>query len=240
MAIPHYLAMTAAEMETASPLPKRAAWMACHFSPYSTGLANLPEQLPEGSLLILNDRTPIHKHDPERIAEELKTVLERFHCCGLLLDFQNPGSGETAVLARYLAETLPCPLGISREYRVDKAAVFLSDVPPTVPLEEYLKPWQGQPVWLETALEGQTITLTKNGAAFEANTVSDYLPAHADAALHCHYHIRQEENALIFHTWRTPEDLKKLLTAAEALGVTLGVGLYQELGETAIDAKVNL
>ena len=119
-------------------------------------------------------------------------------------------------------------------------AVSLLRASPTVPLESYLKPWQGQPVWLETALEGQTITLTKHGAAFEANTASDFLPAHADAALHCHYHIRQEENALIFHTWRTPEDLKQLLTEAEALGVTLGVGLYQELGETAIDAKVNL
>ena len=240
MAIPHYLAMTAAEMETASPLPKRAAWMACHFSPYSTGLANLPEQLPEGCMLILNDRTPIHKHDPERIAEELKTVLERFHCCGLLLDFQNPGSGETAALARYLAENLNCPLGISQEYQVDKAAVFLSDVPPTIPLEDYLKPWQGQTVWLETALEGQTITLTEKGAAFETNTAQDFLPAHADAALHCHYHIRQEENALVFHTWRTPEDLKSMLAEAEALGVTLAVGLYQELKQSAIDEKNDL
>lgn len=240
MAIPHYLAMTAAEMETASPLPKRAAWMACHFSPYSTGLANLPEQLPGGCMLILNDRTPIHKHDPERIAEELKTVLKRFHCCGLLLDFQNPGSGETAALARYLAENLNCPLGISQEYRVDKAAVFLPDVPPTIPLESYLKPWQEQTVWLETALEGQTITLTEKGAAFEANTAQDYLPAHADAALHCHYHIRQEENALVFHTWRTPEDLKSMLAEAEALGVTLAVGLYQELKQSAIDEKNDL
>lgn len=240
MAIPHYLAMTAAEMETASPLPKRAAWMACHFSPYSTGLANLPEQLPGGCMLILNDRTPIHKHDPERIAEELKTVLERFHCCGLLLDFQNPGSGETAALARYLAENLNCPLGISQEYRVDKAAVFLPDVPPTIPLESYLKPWQGQAIWLETALEGQTITLTEKGAAFETNTAQDFLPAHADAALHCHYHIQQEDNALIFHTWRTPEDLKSMLAEAEALGVTLAVGLYQELKQSAIDEKNDL
>lgn len=240
MAIPHYLAMTAAEMETASPLPKRAAWMACHFSPYSTGLANLPEHLPEGSLLILNDRTPIHRHDPERIAEEVKMVLERFHCCGLLLDFQNPGSGETAVLARYLAETLPCPLGISREYRVDKAAVFLPDVPTTVPLETYLKPWQGQTIWLETALEGQTITLTEKGARLEVNTASRFLPAFEDTVLHCHYHIQQEENALIFHTWRTPEDLKDMLEEAQALGVALGVGLYQELRETPIDAKIDL
>ena len=42
MAIRQYLAMTAAEMTQAGSLPRHAAWMACHFSPYSTGLTNLP------------------------------------------------------------------------------------------------------------------------------------------------------------------------------------------------------
>ena len=49
------LAMTAAELG-AAPLPSHPAWMACHFSPYSTGLTNLPPKLPQDSLLILNDR----------------------------------------------------------------------------------------------------------------------------------------------------------------------------------------
>ena len=64
MAIPQYLAMTAAEMAGTAPLPRYMAWMACHFSPYSTGLTNRPAKLRQGSLLILNDRTPIHCHDP--------------------------------------------------------------------------------------------------------------------------------------------------------------------------------
>ena len=46
MAIRQYLAMTAAEMTQAGSLPRHSAWMACHFSPYSTGLTNLPDRLP--------------------------------------------------------------------------------------------------------------------------------------------------------------------------------------------------
>ena len=99
MAIPQYLAMTAAEMALA-PLPPHPAWMACHFSPYSTGLTNLPPKLRQGSLLILNDRTPIHCHDPERVCRELNTALHRFGCVGLLVDFQNPVCPETRVRVR--------------------------------------------------------------------------------------------------------------------------------------------
>lgn len=230
MAIPHYLAMTAAEMEAASPLPKLMAWMACHFSPYSTGLDNLPNKLPKGSLLILNDRTPIHMQDPELVVQELKTVLERFFCRGLLLDFQTPGCAETAALARYLAGHLEFPLGITPDYRVDDTAVFLPDVPTDVPLEEYLKPWKGGQIWLETALEGQTITLTAQGAESMPNSKTDFQPQHSHRELHCHYSIRETDDSIVFHTWRTKEDLSQLLEEAEGNGVVMGIGLYQELG----------
>ena len=48
MAIGRYFAMTAAEIRGCSALPAGIAWMACHFSPYGTGLSNLPPELPEG------------------------------------------------------------------------------------------------------------------------------------------------------------------------------------------------
>ena len=54
MAIRTYLAMTASEFAKADPLPPHVAWMACHFSPYDSGLTNLPRKLPTNSLLILN------------------------------------------------------------------------------------------------------------------------------------------------------------------------------------------
>ena len=163
MAIPQYLAMTAAEMARAAPLPQHPAWMACHFSPYSTGLTNLPASLPPESLLILNDRTPIHGHDPERVCQQLGELLSRFACRGLLVDFQNPPCPESITLAGFLAQHLEFPMGISPEYQIEAPAVFLPPVPTDVKLEDYLSKWGSRESWLEAALEGQDITLTSQG-----------------------------------------------------------------------------
>ena len=92
MAIRPFLAMTAAEIQGTETLPPKTAWMACHFSPYSTGLSNLPKALPPGSMVILDDITPIHGHDAEAIAAQLRSRLEEIECSGVLLDFQRPGN----------------------------------------------------------------------------------------------------------------------------------------------------
>lgn len=230
MAIAQYLAMTAAEMARTAPLPRYAAWMACHFSPYSTGLTNLPPKLRQGSLLILNDRTPIHCHDPERVCQELKTVLHRFDCVGLLVDFQNPVCPEAKALAAYLGAHLEAPMGIGPDYGVEGAAVFLPPVPTDVTAEEYLKKWAGREIWLEAALEGQNITLTPEGAVYSPNRRRDFDHVHEEQTLHCHYSIEDTPQGITFHTWRTPEDLNQVLQEAEHQGVTRSVGLFQELG----------
>ena len=113
MAITGYLAMTAAEFRNFSAKNQPIAWMACHFSPYGTALSNLPTVLPEGSLLILNDRTPICGHDPELIVCQLALLTEKFSCGGLLLDFQRPDEPETAALVQHLLKHLPCPTAVS-------------------------------------------------------------------------------------------------------------------------------
>lgn len=231
MAIPQYLAMTAAEMAGTSPLPHQAAWMACHFSPYSTGLCNLPNKLPRGSLLILNDRTSIHGHDPERVCRELNTALHRFGCVGLLVDFQNPVCPEARVLAAYLDAHLEAPMGIGPDYAAENAAVFLPPAPTDVAVGEYLRKWAGREIWLEAALEGQNITLTPEGAVYSPNRRRDFDHVHEEQTLHCHYSIEDTPQGILFHTWRTMEDLKQLLQEAEAFGVTQAIGLYQELGE---------
>ena len=64
MVLPMNLAMTAAEMSSAAPLPEKIAWMACHFSAYSLGITNIPASLPKGAMLILNDRFPCQGHSP--------------------------------------------------------------------------------------------------------------------------------------------------------------------------------
>ena len=116
MAIHTYLAMTAAEFAATENLPEHVAWMACHFSPYGTGLSNLPHSLPPGSLLILNDRIPIYGHDPNRIGQQLLESAEIIHCSGLLLDFQRADVEESLRLAAHLISALPCPVAVSDCY----------------------------------------------------------------------------------------------------------------------------
>lgn len=229
IAIRLHLAMTAAELGSQSPLPRHPAWMACHFSPYSTGLTNLPLKLPKQTLLILNDRTPIHGHDPERVCRELNDVLNRFQCPGLLVDFQNKPCRESAELVSYLAEHVQAPLALPPEFDRGKA-VFLPPVPTDVRAEVYLQAWAGREIWLEAALEGQDLSLTAEGISVRPNRRFQFDHVHEDTALHCHYSILDTPEGFLFHTWRTPEDLAGLLAEAEGLGVRTGVGLYQELG----------
>lgn len=230
MPIPCYLAMTPAEMSEKWIPGTGAAWMACHFSPYGTGLSNLPEWLPPESLLILNDRTPIHDHDPVLISAQLGDCAARLGCCGILLDFQRPGQEQTRALARYLCRSLPCPLAVSEAYAEDASTVFVSPVPADTGLETHLSRWKGREIWLELGLDTEEISLTEQGAQIRT------LPAWAhpedgfsDGHLHCRYRVELSKDRAVFTLWRTPEDLKALLEEADRLGVTAAVGLYQEL-----------
>ena len=225
MAITPYLAMTAAEIGGISPPPPKIAWMACHFSPYSTGISNLPDSLPEGSMLILNDITPIHGHDPQRIARQLSECMEKNRCMGLLLDFQRPGSEE---MARYLSQALPWPVACQDN---ETGPVFLPPAPCNMPLAQYVKPWLSREIWLEAALSAQQLQLTQNGCEEKAVVLSD-IPSQGlkDENLHCHYRIEISDDAACFTLWRTREDLAQLLDEADNLGIHTAVGLWQELG----------
>lgn len=231
MPIQPFLAMTAAEMRNASSFPEKTAWMACHFSPYGTGLSNLPASLPPDSLLILNDRTPICGHDPQRIAEQLEECIGSLGCCGLLLDFQRSGSQELGHLIQHLADTLPCPVIVSDLYaEAENCPVFLSPVPSSVSLKEHIAPWTGRDIWLEIALEGEVIDLTEKGAQVTPLPHPDQdWQGFSEKNLHCHYHITLEEDSAKFTLWRTREDWDQLLEEAESIGIPAAVGLYQEL-----------
>jgi hypothetical protein len=228
MALPLYLAQTAAEM-AGNPFPDLPAYMACHFSSCSFGLSNLPRALPEGTLLILDDSTPMDGHDPERILQQLSELISLQGCAGLLLDFQRqdvPGQQE---LVKLLCDALPCPVGISELYAEGlSCTVFLPPAPPDRLLSEYLAPWKGREVWLEAALDGTVLTLTETCCT--ASPLFDF-PADGllDEKLHCHYAIETADNSAVFHLWRTRNDLDSLLAEAESLGVTRAVGLWQEL-----------
>lgn len=232
MALPLYLAMTAAEFAGSETLPERIAWMACHFSCYGSGLSNLPQQLPTDSMVILNDRTPIHGHDPERIARQLGELLESLHLNCILLDFQRPDVQETADLVGVITETLPCPVGVSEPYaKASDAPVFLPPPPLHMALEDYLQAWQGRKIWLEFATEAETITVTAAGAQVVQHLPTSLEPpVFEEPRLHCRYHTALQEDRAVFSLLRDKEHIAGLLEDAQALGVTKAVGLYQQLG----------
>lgn len=234
MAIRCYLAMTAGEFSAAERLPAHLGWMACHFSCYGTGLSNLPAALPPGSLVTINDRTPVHGHDPVRLTEQLTELTERLKVSCFLLDFQRPGSAETARIVRALTEGLPCPVGVSEVYaRESDCAVFLPPCPLRVTLDAHLAPWKGRAIWLDAALEAETVTVDKKGSRFEgASPEALPEPVFMDEALCCRYHTEVQQDRVIFHLLRDREMLAALLEKAEQLGVTQAVGLYQQLGNT--------
>ena len=239
MAIEPFLAMTAAEMYRAASQPEKIAWMACHFSPYGTGLSNLPKKLPPDSLLTVDDVTPPHGHDPVLIAEQLSVCVDKLQCCGILLDFQREKIAETSAIAVHLADALPCPVVISEAYAAGlDRPVFLPPVPPSIPLDDYLSPWKGQDIWLEVGLSGEMLTLTEQGCEvvplpYPATDAEGF----SERTLHCHYAIETTEQAARFTLWRTMEDWQDLLAEAETLGIAGVVGLYQELHRFAEDKK---
>ena len=233
MVLPRYLALTAEEFAACPSLPQHTAWMACHFSPYGTGLTNLPPALPKGSMVILNDRIPMAGHDPQTICNQLRSIHP--HC--LLLDFQRPPAPETKQLARLLIESQICPTGVPVACDEGfECPLFLPMPPPDTALCEHLAPWQGREIWLEIGLEGLTYTVTTQGAA--STPLADFpQQGFRDEELSCHHRIQAHEDRAIFQIWRTRQDVTDLLKKAADLGVTKAVGLWQELQQ---DAKTAL
>ncbi len=227
MPIPTYLAMTAAEISQNAHLPDKIGWMACHFSPYSTGLSNCPHHLPPGSLLILNDRTPVRGHDPRTVSDTLCQLARQFACDGILLDLQRPGVEETARIAAAICDAAPCPVAVTEEYcQGTTCAVFLSP-PLHIPLEESLAPWQDRNIWLEAAVEDICFTVTKNGCTVGPLPCVPTNFPHKSAESFCRYHIAAEADAIRFSLRRTKEDVAAMIAAAD--NIHCCVGLYQQL-----------
>lgn len=230
MALERFLAMTAAEYGSFSP-KSPIAWMACHFSPYGLGLCNLPESLPDGSILIVDDCTPMCGQDAICVGQQLISWVTQWQIKAVLLDFQRTGNEDAARLVSHLSQVLPCPLAVSQGYAsYSTGPVFLPPVPPSVSVQTWMKPWQNREIWLDMALTGETITVTEEGSSTaELFFLHREEPVFHHEGLHCHYCTEVEENCVRFLLHRTPEDLHALLKEAERLGVTTAVGLYQEL-----------
>lgn len=232
MVLPLNLAMTAAEISSCTSLPERLAWMACQFSPWGEGISNVPKELPPGVMLILNDRFPCQGHSADLTAWQIGDIVNRFECESFLLDFQRPSDPESEAMVRHLIQTLPCPAAVSEAYARDlDCPAFLSPAPLHIPLEEYLKPWNGREIWLETALCQEQVCIRESGTTFMPSFTADGLDGgFFDEALCCRYHTQISDHEINFTLFDTRESLEHKLKKAHSLGVRRAVGLYQELG----------
>lgn len=239
MAIERFLAMTGSEIRENSSLPPRLAWMACHFSLYGAGLTDLPRQLPVGSMLILDDRIAPNGHDPVLVAKQLEQVVKEQHCEAVLLDLQRPDDPQTVKIAEEAIHTLPCPVGVSEAYaRQLDCPIFLPPIPPHILPEDWLSPWKGREIWLESALDGSQLTVTREGCRTAPLPFpEEQSPQHHDPKLHCHYHMDVTPDQIQATLYRTPEDLTDLLSEADQLGVRYAIGLFQELGSPHWDRR---
>ena len=237
MEIVLYLAMTAAEFRENSHRFPKIAWMACHFSPYGTGLSNLPAKLPKGSLLMVNDRTPVSGHEPERIAGQLKEVVEELQCCGIALDFQRANEPQTQRIATAVA-ALPFPVAVTPQYAHGlSCAVLLPPIPMTTLPEDYLFPWKGRDIWLEVEAEGRIIRVTPEGSQEMEEQDHSFPCPHLDEQLHCQYGMDIHAAHVDFHLRREKSHLEHLMQDMASRGVSHFVGLYQQLGQSFCQSK---
>lgn len=228
MDLPFYLAMTPGEFQAAKTLPQHVGWMSCHFSLFTSGLSNFPRELPQGSLLIFDDSSPMAGHDIGRIYDELEEFLTKNPADGLLMDFQRAPTEDVLKLVKRLCK-LPFPVAVTEGYGAElSCAIFLPPCPGYVPLEEYIEKYKGRDIWLEVACSTHTLTLTEDGCQIEDNTSQELFP-HKEEKLCCHYDIQLENGKALFYLKRTKDDVRSLLEQAELLGIRKAVGLYQEL-----------
>ena len=222
-----FLAQTGGE--TKKQLPEKLAYMALHFSPYSTGLSNLPLDLPKNSILLLDDSMPPENHDPQLVSEQLVQLVNQFSPAGVLLDFQRPVTEKLTAMADCIVKALPCPVGVTELYAKDLGCpVFLSPLPANKALKDYIEPWKKQGVYLEIAPECLEITVTEKGSKASQIYPVQGLPLE-DCRLHCHYQVEVSPDKAVFTICRNKEDLVALVQEAESLGILGCVGLYEEL-----------
>ena len=232
MSLPVYLALTGAEFPHRSANCQNFAYMACHFSPYGTGLSNLPRELPAGCLLILNDRIPVFFHDPKRICQELCQIVEKLGCEGILLDFQRPGDKRTQEIARAVVDALPCPVAVTECYARELSCPVFLCPPLYITPEESIAKWPGREIWLELGLWSQVLTLTEDGCTIgPVLPIEDRSDFFLSQELCCGYRVEVWEEKAEFTLQRRLDDIQILLNRLCDSQVTRAVGLYQELGE---------
>lgn len=231
MFLPIYLATTAQEFTQYKDFPSTLCYLACHFSSSGTGLSNLPCTLPLGSIISIDDSTPIASHQTDVVIRQIATLVEKFHPCGILLDFQRPDNPYAADMIEAIIKHTSCTVAVSHIYAKDhNCPVFLPPLPFRLSVTEYLQPWKGRELWLEIGNDKEMAIITANSFGTERiHSIPTSSCNFREPSLLCHYsiHIKPDHIALYFH--RTANDLEELQAQAKELGVTKFLGLWQQL-----------
>lgn len=226
MKIPFYLAMTAEEFLPTARLPAHLAYLGTHFSENGSGLVGLPDKVPEGSILIIDDRTPFQDHDLKMILRQIRETYENNRCTGILLDFQKPYSENLRRVTEAVLHDFPGHTAVTKEYFSDSAILFL----PLLPGDDIaasLSPFAGRNIWLDLS-PSPISCLIASGCYISENKKSAACPLQ-DTALNCHYGTALRQDGIQFTLQRTIDDCSSLLEKAAALGVSAGFALYQEI-----------
>lgn len=208
--------------------------MACHFSLSGTGISNLPEELPGGSILVLSDEIPEAGHDPAQVAGELEAALRGFHCSGILLDFERECTVRGGQIARQIAamaQSLGILCAMPEQWIPPgiECAVFAS-LPPLL----NQPPLWDRPVVLELAPRRMTLILDKDGATPTPWTdPPGDPPSLLDPLKGLRYCCQPRGDALVVHIEDTGKSLLKALQWPEVL---CGVGLWGEIGSLLADS----
>ncbi len=232
MPLPMYLAMTTAEIARCNQLPPKLSYMACHYSPYNRGLSNLPDTLPPGAMLIVNDSNPVHEHDPSLIVSQLQQLCESLQIGSILLDFQRPGEEITAAVVSAIVNAIDCPVGVSACYAESENCPVLLPPPQSYQsLHSCISPWKGREIWLEVAPVCNRLRITETGCDITEDLPRSAPLPHYDSNLLCRYGAEVTTDSIIFTLNRDKSVLPEFLEEAYRLGITQAIGLYQELAD---------
>ena len=205
MGLPLYLAGLGLEIHS---IPRPALLMLDRFQPP-----------PPGVLPVITDCQPLTEEAVDRLCHWAE------HWERTVLDFEGPPTPAALELLR----RLPCPAAAPPGY-AETGPVFLPPAPLHVPLEEYLAPWKSREIWLEAALQQQTVTVTESGAVFSPAAPAQRKDGFECPELCCRFTQEIREDRVVFTLFDTRETLKDKLALAGELGVTAALGLYRELG----------
>ena len=226
-----YLAMTAEEMNGCPRLPSEIAWLSCHFSERNKGLSNCPASLPEGAMLVLDDRIPPEHQDPAMILQQLQNALTSTGALGIIADFQRPKNEATLKIVQAL-EVLKCPVIVTPTYAASTCfGILLPPLPLHISLKDHLAPWKGRRIWLEIANEAELATITEEGCSFCSAPPPRSCSPLYNKELNCHYSLSIGENQAQILLHRTKDDLVRLMEQATYFHIDGMIGLYQELQE---------